>query len=155
MPEFIVRLEANSVIRRGKKSYDEESERRTLHLGFPYAQLAIFDRLVQVADDIKVPDGLIIFVKLPADNIDAAIGQATGIADHALSMMSCVTMCAVDVPYPVWAYDATPRLENRQYWHFFYDGLGSPGSRPLNDRYLIVLLEKNYNSFMTDASLKN
>lgn len=155
MPEFVVRLEASSVIRLGKKSYDEESERRTLHLVFPYAHLAIFDRLAQVADDIRVPDGLIIFVKLPADNIDAAIVQATGIADHALSMMSCVTMCAADIPYPIWAYDATPGVEDRQYWHFFYDGLGSRGSRPLNDQHLITLLEKNYNSFMADESLKN
>lgn len=155
MPEFIVRLEAGSVIRLIKKSYDEESERRTVQLGFPYAQLAIFDRLEQVADNVRVPDGLVIFVKLPAENIDAAISQATGIADHALSMMSCVTMCAVDVPYPVWAYDATNGVQDRQYCHFFYDGLGPRGSRPLNDQHLIALLEKNYNSLMADASLKD
>ncbi len=155
MPEFIVRLEAGSVIRLGKKSYDEESERRSLYLAFPYAQLTVFDRLTQVAEDVRIPDGLIILVKLPADNIDAAIIQATGIADHALSMMSCVTMCAADVPYPCWAYDATAGVDNREYRHFFYDGTGPRGSRPLNDQHLIALLERNYNSFMTDSSLKD
>ena len=154
MPEFIVRLEAGSVIRLCKRAYDEESERRSLYLAFPYAQLAVFDRLAQVANDVMVPDGLIILVKLPADGIDLAITQATGMADHALSMMSCVTMFAADVPYPVWAYDATAGVDNRQYQHFFYDGMGSRGSRPLNDQHLIALLEKNYNSFMQDSSLK-
>jgi hypothetical protein len=154
MPEFIVRMEASSVIRLGKKAYYEEAEQRSLHLGFHYADFAFFDRLVQVSEDIGVPDGLIILVKLRADNIDIALNEVVSFTDHALSMMSCVAMCAADVPYPVWAYEATPGVDNREYRHFFYDGIGLRASRPLNDQHLIALLERNYDAFMADATFK-
>jgi hypothetical protein len=154
MPDFIVRLHAKSVVRLNKKPFESAEGRRNLYLAFPYARVAIFDRFTQVASDVSVPDGLIVQVMVETADIDTAITQAGGIADHALSMMSCVAMCSIDSPKVVWAYDATLGIENREYRHCFYEGTCWRGSRPLNDQHLIRVLEKNYDSFLSDPGLK-
>src|SRR4051794_27619427 len=75
MPDFIIRLHAESAIRLNKKPYDSEEGRRTLFLAFPYAHIAVFDRLAKVPPDVSVPDGLIVQVKMVADNIDVTMIQ--------------------------------------------------------------------------------
>ena len=124
MAEFIVRLYSPSVIRLGTKPYDDEESRKTLFLGLPGAQIAVFDALNEIAPDVSVRDGLIIQVKLSAPDIDAAIGISINIAAYALSVMSCVTMASADNPFPLWAYEATEGVEHREYRYCFYEGTG-------------------------------
>jgi hypothetical protein len=154
LPQFIVRLEADSVVRLGAKAYDEPASRRSLLLGLPYANVSVFDRFLQATEDLALPDGLIALVRLPAGDIDAAIGMARGMADHVLSMISCVSMASIEAPQPIWAYDATDGIEDREYRHFFYD-LGVPrGSRPLDQANLFEFLRRNCDGFMARSDVK-
>jgi len=155
MAEFIVRLYSPSVIRLGTKPYDDEESRKTLFLGLPGAQIAVFDALNEIAPDVSVRDGLIIQVKLSAPDIDAAIGISINIAAYALSVMSCVTMASADNPFPLWAYEATEGVEHREYRYCFYEGTGPRATRALNDEHLIHLLEKNYDSFLARTDVKD
>jgi len=154
MPEFIVRAHARSAVRLGTKSYDDDASRRSWFLALPHAHIAVFDALRQAADDIRIPDGLIILVKLATPTIEDAILHGMGVASHALSMMSCVTMAGIEMPRPIWAYDVGPGVENREYRYCFYDKTGPRATRPLNDQHLIHLLDKNYKSFLTDGAIK-
>lgn len=155
MREFIVCLEADAVVRLSKRPYDIASERPCLYLSIPIGQVAIFDRIVEVDAGMKIPNGLVILVRLQSDSIDMAIGRATGIADHTLGMMSCVAMSAADVPYVTWAYEATDGVNDREYRHYFYDDKAPRGSRPLNDQHWMTLLENNFNTFIADGNLKD
>ena len=126
MAEFVVQLYSRSLIRLSKKSYDDPATRRSVFLSLPYAQLAMFDRFERVADGVGIPAGLVVQIQLAATDINGAIDLAVGVAGHALSMMSCVTMCSVDFPLPIWAYESTPGIENREYRYCYYEGTGSP-----------------------------
>jgi hypothetical protein len=155
MPDFIVCLRSPSVIRLGTKPYDDEESRKTLFLSLPDAQVAVFDWLAEVTSEISVRDGLLIQVKLAASDIDSAIGISTNVAGYALSMLSCVTMASVDNPFPIWAYDATEGVVDREYRHCFYEGVGPIATRALNDQHLLHLLEKNYDSFLSRKDVKD
>lgn len=154
MPEFIVRFYARSAVRLGTKSYDDEVSRRTWFLTLPHAHIAVFDALRHATDEIRIPDGLIIQVKMESATIEDSILHGIGVTSHALSMMSCVTMASIETPRPVWAYDATTGVENREFRYCYYDGIGPRATRPLNEHHLIHLLEKNYTSFLTDDNIK-
>jgi hypothetical protein len=155
MAEFIVRLYSPSVIRLGTKPYDDEGSRQTLFLGIPGAQIAVFDALTEVAPDVRVRDGLLIQVKLAARDIDAAINISVNVAGYALSMMSCVTMASADNPFPLLAYDSSEGVVDREYRYCFYEGTGPRATRAMNDQHLIHLLEKNYDSFLARADIKD
>ena len=63
-------------------------------------------------------------------------------------------MAAVGAPLPLWAYDATPGLADREYWHYVYDPFARQPTRRLEFGYLTALLEKLFNSFLSDAGTK-
>src|SRR4051812_3450732 len=100
MPEFIIHAHARSAVRLGSKSYDDDASRRNWFLDLGHAQVAMFDAFRRATDDIRIPDGLLIQVKVEAGTIDDAILNGIGIASHVLSMMSCVTMAAIEMPHP-------------------------------------------------------
>ncbi len=154
MPEFVVRVHSRSAVRLATKSYDDEAARQTWFLALPHAHIAVFDGLREVAPDLRIPDGLIVQVKLAVGSIEDAILHGVGVASHALSMMSCVAMASIKTPRPIWAYDATPGVDQREYRYCFYDGAGPRATRPLNDQHLIHLLDQNYKSFLSDGAIK-
>lgn len=155
MADFVVRLYSPSVIRLCPKPYDEDGGRRVLFLGLPHAHVAVFDNFKEVADDVRAPDGLIIQAKFAASDVDSAIDNSIGVAGHVLSMMSCVAMASADSPIPIWAYDESNGVENREYRYCFYEGTGARATRPLNDQHMTHLLEKNYNSFLANCEIKD
>ena len=155
MADYVVRLYSRSVIRLCTKPCDDEESRRSLFLGLPHAQIAVFDSLRDVADDIRVPDGLTIQLKLGASDINSAISLSIGVAGHALSLLSCVAMASADAPIPIWAYDASDGVEDREFRYCFYDGTGPRPTRALNGQHLVHLLEKNFNSFLGRGDVKD
>lgn len=155
MAEFVLRFHARSAVRLGTKSYDDEASRRTWFLALPHAHIAVFDALRQVADDVRIPDGLLVQAKLHVPSIDDAIFHGIGVVSHALSMMSCVAMASIETPRVLWAYDATPGIETREYRSCFYDATGPRATRPLNDQHLLHLLDQCYKSFFADSGIKD
>lgn len=154
MAEFIVRLSAASAIRLGSKPYDDEASRRSLLLKFPDAQIAIFDNLKDYSIDVQYREGLIIQVKIAATDIDSAITLAVGVASYALSLLCCVSLASAGTPIPIWAYDATANIENREYRYCCYDGVGPAATRALNDQNFAHLVERNYDSFLKRTDVK-
>jgi hypothetical protein len=155
MGEFVVRLHSTSRVRLCEKPYDSEDGRKCLFLGLPHTQIAVFDQFRPAADEVSVPDGLTILVQIAAPNINDALLHAAGVADHTFSMMSCVALASIDPPRPIWAYDASPGLAQRDYRHCVYEAIGPLPTRPLNTDYLLHLLDKNYQSFLTNAAIKD
>src|SRR5216683_5430797 len=151
---YIVRLYADSLVRLNQKPYYEEGAARSLALNLPGVTVAIFDRFVPVGD-AGVPRGLIVQVRFEAGGIDEAVAQAKGVASYVLSMLCCVTLASVEQPKPVWVYDASPGVEDRDYRHFAYDNeCAVLNTRRLEDANLFALLERNFNSFLADATIR-
>ncbi len=154
MAMYIVRLYADSLVRLNQKPYYEEGAARSLALNLPGVTVAIFDRFVPVGD-AGVPRGLIVQVRFEAGGIDEAVAQAKGVASYVLSMLCCVTLASVEQPKPVWVYDASPGVEDRDYRHFAYDNeCAVLNTRRLEDANLFALLERNFNSFLADATIR-
>jgi len=151
---YIIRLYADSLVRLNQKPYLEEGAARSLALNLPGVTVAVFDRFVSVGD-VEVPRGLIVQVGLEASDIDEAVAKAKGIASYLLSMLCCVTLASVEQPKPIWVYDASPGAEDRDYRHFAYENeCAVLSTRRLEDANLFALLERNFNSFLSDVAIR-
>ena len=154
MAVYIIRLYADSLVRLNQKPYLEEGAARSLALNLPGVTVAVFDRFVSVGD-VEVPRGLIVQVGLEASDIDEAVAKAKGIASYLLSMLCCVTLASVEQPKPIWVYDASPGAEDRDYRHFAYENeCAVLSTRRLEDANLFALLERNFNSFLSDVAIR-
>jgi hypothetical protein len=153
-PKFMVRLHADSLVRLNQKPYLEEGEVKSLVLKLPGATVAIFDRFMPLAD-LFVPNGLIINVELEAPDIDHAVGNAVGVTTYVLSLLSCVTNAAVGQPMPIWVYDSTRGVVDREFRFFAYNAIPVTNTRIIDQSSLMVLLEKMFNGFFSDPTVKD
>jgi len=147
MSKFIIRLMADSLIRINEKPFfDKQNKSIALELG-PNLIIAIFDRFIPLSNQ-QIPVGFLVQVKLEADDIDKAISAAQNISIHVLSIISCSSSASVSLPKTLWAYDATPDLDQREYRLFVYDPLLSLSTRRLDDTFLFRLLEIFINNYL-------
>jgi hypothetical protein len=153
--KYIIRLYADSLVRLNKRPYYEENEVCSIAIDLPGFTVAVFDGFVTVGN-IRVPKGLIVQVGLEANSMDEAVARARGIASYLLSMLCCVTLASVKEPRPIWAYDASPQVVDREYYHFSYEDAGAElSTRPLDNASLFALLERNFNVFLNDATIRD
>ncbi len=154
MASYIVRLFADSSVRLTATPYVESEQGSFVFPAEGAFTVAVFDNLVPLGN-VLVPRGLVINVKIDADDFKTAINHAQEAATYFLSMLSCVSNAAVGEPKPLWAYDATPGLTERDYRVFAYDANLRSTSRPLNVERFIAVLDKKFNVFAANGSISD
>lgn len=144
MPTYIVRLFAASTIRLNPLPYVGPQPSPPFVVELPDAVIAVFDRLLPVGN-LHVPNGLIVQVEVQAANIDEGEERARGAAAGVLSALSCVGLAAIEQPLPLWAYDSTPGVAERDYRHFMYDGyVGGLLTRPVEYKDFDALMRSYF-----------
>lgn len=155
MSAYIVRLYAESRVRISQKHYFEQGEATSFTFNLPEVTVTAFDDFVQIGE-LHVAKGLIIQVRLDAPNIDVAVDMAKGMAIYILSIFSCVAMASVSEPRPLWAYDVSPGVQNRDYRIIGYDQeFGDLNTRRVDHAALIAFLNKNFNSFLSNDAIRD
>lgn len=147
MSRFIIQLTANSLIRVNEKPFFVKEENKSIVLELPGAVVAVFDNFVSHAG-LLIPNGLIINVELETDDIDKAITIAQNVSTYVMSILSCSATASISQPKPVWAYDASPGMNHREYRRFVYDPSLHMNTRKLDQPILFEILEKKFNKFM-------
>ena len=153
MPNFIVRLFAESLVRLNEKPYLRDDNTKSVSINLPDMTIAVFDNLTPLKE-FMVPRGLIIQIELDANNIDESVRHAEDAATSILSMLSCMTIASISQPRPVWVYDSTPRVEERAYRIFAYDTFTAPITKPLDQAALAELLEEKFEKFLAEPNIK-
>jgi hypothetical protein len=153
MPTYIVRLVADSSVRLSEKPYIE-----TVRVPISVALSGLFtvtvvDNLLMMGD-VNVPKGLVINVQLDADDLNSGIDHAQQAATYLLSMLSCVCNASVMQPKPLWAYDATPGLTERELTVFAYDLNIHMATRPVDKARLLTVLDHKLHGFMARDGIK-
>lgn len=154
MPDFIVRLHSQSLVRLNQNAYEDDGPQPSLVLNLFGDRIAIIDGYKSVSSEIRSQDGLIIQVKLSAANINSAIDESIGFAENVLSILTLVAKAAIDTPIAIWAYDASLGIEQREFRYCSYEGAAPRATRPLNNDHLLHFFETNFNSFLARPEIR-
>ena len=120
MPIYTVRLFARSSVRLTERPY-AEATLPTFTMNFPpYFSVTAIDNVIDHGG-VQVPKGLTLNVQVEANGLPIALEKATQAATYFLSTLSCTCNAAVAQPKPLWAYDATPDLLERELLLIIYD----------------------------------
>ncbi len=120
MPIYTVRLFAESSVRLTERPY-AEATLPTFTMNFPpYFSVTAIDNVIDHGG-VQVPKGLTLNVQVEANGLPIALEKATQAATYFLSTLSCTCNAAVAQPKPLWAYDATPDLLERELLLIIYD----------------------------------
>ena len=95
--------------------------------------------------DVYVPKGLILNVRLEADGLQNALDYAQQAATYFLSSLSCTCNASVGQPKPLWIYDATPSLVDRDMVLIVYDLKLHVNTIRLNQENWFTLLDQLFN----------
>jgi hypothetical protein len=153
MGKFITQLTADSMVRINEKPFQRNNEVNSITLELPGIIIALFDKLISHSD-LFIQSGLIINVELEAPDIDKAIVHSENVATYALSIMSCGSIASIGQPKPLWSYDASPNLEEREYRLFVYDPILALSTRKIDQSLLFEILEKKFNVFLLNNDIK-
>jgi hypothetical protein len=154
VPTYVVRLLADSTVRLQRLPYVAGDPASSLALELPGAVVGVFDQLIPLGD-VSIPKNILLQVQLPAASIDEAIAQAVGVAEGIVSMLSCITLGAVGRPKPLWAYDTTPGVADRDYRHFAYSPVPAGiATRAASDSDLFGFLRSYFDSYSASAGFR-
>lgn len=142
MGTFTAQFTARSAIRIHEKPAIEDRADSIL-LEWPARDFALvlFDRQVTL-DGTRVPWGLMAHVQVEAESIEQATGMARSAAVAAMSICSCVSRGAIQLPRIQWIYDATDGVTERQLHHFVYDPYLAMATRNVDREALFNWLDQ-------------
>jgi hypothetical protein len=124
-----------------------------LQLGLPGVTIAVFDNFIPLAN-VLVPKGLLLNVEIEAPDIKEAIKEAQGATSYALSVVSCTSLAAVEPPKPLWAYNSTANVKERDYRIYLYDHYVPVGKRVLERSLVVELLGHYWDVFSQNPEIK-
>jgi hypothetical protein len=106
--------------------------------------ITAIDNIITIGD-VPIPKGLVLNVQLDAESLAAALEYSQQAANYFLSSLSCTCNAAVGQPKPLWGYDATTGLEERELQIIVYDYKLHISTRRLDKRNWFALLNQMFN----------